>query len=129
MTSRFTNRSRVGAGDQLDAVLTASRRRATPRPLATRFTGGTFEVSIQQKTSAIADQRLTPADGTADHRSGMLTASYAPVDISEVRIVPNEQRLVLASLDRAQARVVPTRSGQRQQLSFGWEGRKPLDTE
>jgi hypothetical protein len=48
---------------------------------------------------------------------------------SAVRIVPNEQRLVLASLDRAQARVVPTRSGQRQQLSLGWEGRKPLDTE
>ena len=81
------------------------------------------------ETSAIADQRLAPADATADHPSGMLTASYAPVDTSAVRIVPNEQRLVLASLDRAQARVVPTRSGQRQQLSLGWEGRKPLDTE
>jgi hypothetical protein len=51
------------------------------------------------------------------------------VDTSAVRIVAEEQRLVLASLDRAQARIVPTRSGQRQQLSLGWEGHKPLDTE
>ena len=61
--------------------------------------------------------------GITDHPSGMLLWTHT------VGVVPNEQQLVLASLDRAQARVVPTRSGQRQQLSLGWEGRKPLDTE
>ena len=86
------------------------------------------DTAEDKRQSAIADQRLTPADGIIDHPSGMLTANYAPVD-TYGRSRPNEQQLVLASLDRAQARVVPTRSGQRQQLSLGWEGRKPLDTE
>ena len=39
-------------------------------------------------------------------------------------IAPNEHRLVLAALDCAEARVVPTRYDQRERLSLGCEGHK-----
>ena len=38
------------------------------------------DTAEDERQSAIADQRLTPADGITDHPSGMLTANYAPVD-------------------------------------------------
>jgi len=38
------------------------------------------DTAEDKRQSAIADQRLTPADGIIDHPSGMLTANYAPVD-------------------------------------------------
>ena len=39
-----------------------------------------WDTAEDERQSAIADQRLTPADGITDHPSGMLTANYAPVD-------------------------------------------------
>jgi hypothetical protein len=42
-----------GAGGQLDAGLTASRRRTAPRPIATRFNGGTLKPGYSRRRAPL----------------------------------------------------------------------------